>query len=212
MSEKMARALGAGGSTIVMIAGKECMPRPLGIMELSEVERDCLERYKRSYLKTFSDNADLIPENEGIKLLRGKMEEVATWDVGDLPAKYAHDPDKLSITKGLRKWLQSEMLVDKDASSKQLKRVCATALDREMLSAKLYERKTKEKPAKMKVPYVNWWITGSFDGMISLVWTCFKGNGVTREQVAELMVKDPAMLAGLSREIEHLSAPEVKNG
>lgn len=212
MSEKMARALGAGGSTIVMIAGKECTPRPLGLMELSELERDCLERYKRTYLKTFSDNADLMPKGEGIKLLRDKMEEVATWDVKDLPSKSAYDPKTLSVPKGLRKWFQDKGLVDKETSSEHLKRICATALDQGLLSAKLYKRKTGEEPKNQKIPYVSWWITGCFDGMVSMLWVCFKHNDVTRNQIAEYMADKLGLLANLSREIEHLSAPDVKNG
>ena len=37
----------------------------------------------------------------------------------------------------------------------------------------------------MKVNYVSWWITGTFEGMLTLVWLCFKSNGVTKEEVEE---------------------------
>ena len=57
MSKEMARALGAEGITEVVIAGKKCVARPLTAPELTVVERDCVERYRRSYIKTFVDNA-----------------------------------------------------------------------------------------------------------------------------------------------------------
>ena len=71
---------------------------------------------------------------------------------------------------------------------------------------------TGGKPLKVKVPYVSWWITGSFDGMITLIWTCFKHNGVSREDVARELGRNEALLTELSREIETLSVPAVGNG
>ena len=44
MSEVMARAAGAGSPLTVEIGGKQCSVRPLTIRELTEVERDCVER------------------------------------------------------------------------------------------------------------------------------------------------------------------------
>ena len=75
MSEQMARALAATSPMTVMIGGKECTVRPLGIQELTEVERDCVQRFKRQYLETFSQNLDLLPENRRTELLEQKMEE-----------------------------------------------------------------------------------------------------------------------------------------
>jgi hypothetical protein len=61
MSEKMARALGANGAMLVTIAGKECSVRPLGIVELAEVERDCVARYRRTDLETYASYLDRLP-------------------------------------------------------------------------------------------------------------------------------------------------------
>ena len=105
MPDDMARALGAEGSTTVEIAGKQCTVRPLSLQELTEAERDCLERYKRSYLKTFSDNRDLIPNYETV--IQQKMDEAAKWDVDDLPTKNAYDPAAIKINKALRRWLEN---------------------------------------------------------------------------------------------------------
>ena len=88
MSEDVARALGAGGD-ITTIAGKECKVRPLSIRELTEVERECLKVYKRTFLETFHDNLDLLPDDEAAGLMSRKLEEASAWDVGDLPSKKA---------------------------------------------------------------------------------------------------------------------------
>ena len=89
----------------MLIAGKECTVRPLGIRELTEVERDCAERYKRQYLKTFADNLDLLPAEAKDRLLLEKMDVVARWDVDDLPPKFVHDPARVKMTDKLKSWV-----------------------------------------------------------------------------------------------------------
>jgi hypothetical protein len=59
---------------------------------------------------------------------------------------------------------------------------------------------------------VNWWITGSYNGIVTMVWTAFKHNHVTREQVAEAMNKNLADMMEMARDIESLSSPSVGNG
>ena len=211
MSEDMARALASPGGKTVKIADKECTVRPLGIRELTEAERDCVERYKRGYLKTYADNADLLPGG-GKGLVERKMDEVARWDIDDLPNKQVCDPDRIHLTKQLKAWAKKEYDLDDDATAQQYQRVVATALDQESLPFAEYEKLSGRRAMRTKVPYVNWWITGCFEGMITFVWICFKANGVTREQVEEELSKNQSLLIELSREIERLSAPSVGNG
>ncbi len=212
MPEDVARAVGAGSSTTVSIAGKQCTVRPLGIQELTEVERDCLKRYRRSYLETFSENADLIPKCEVSSMMQEHMETAAKWDIDDLPSKYAHDPDRLKMSKQLKQWVKDQYDIDGKAGDLQLRRLCAAALDQETLTDKQYRRFTNDSPPKQKVPYVNWWITGCSDGMITLVWMCFRHNGVSREEVVDELMENQSLLTDLAQEIEHLSAPAVGNG
>ena len=209
MPEDTARALGASGMTTVEIAGKQCQVRPLGIKELTEVERDCIERYRRSYLKTFADNTDLLSNNFSIV---EEFQKAAKWDIDDLPAKTAYDPASLKITKGLKKWLNEKDLVEGKVTNNQLKTLTATCLDKEMLSVKEYIELTQSNPISVNIPYVNWWITGSFEGMITFIWTCFKDNGVTRDEVAVELGNNPLLASELSREIEQLSVPTAGNG
>ncbi len=212
MSDAVARAVGAGSPTTVMIAGKQCTIRPLGIRELTMVERDCLQRFRRNYLETFAENADLLPRG-GKGLLERKMDEVARWDVDNLPPKHAYDAATVKVTNELRVWVAGEHDdVDKDASVEQIQQLTAASLDSEKLSVAECQRLAGAVPVCVKIPYASWWITGSIEGMISFVWMCFKRNGVTRDEVADELSERPALLVELSRELERLSAPAVGNG
>jgi hypothetical protein len=222
MADDVSRAVGAGSTETITIAGKECTVRPLTLRELGEIERDCLKRYKRQYLSTYSENVDLLEGNEATKLMEHKLEEVARWDISSLPLKYVYDPNRLNMNESLKKWAVDNLAIDtmdkdgkeisKSILDKVLKSNVATALDNQSLTDELYENLTGDAPRKMKVPYVNWWITGTFEGMITMMWQCFKRNNVTREEVEEAIADNPGMLAQISREIEHLSSPAVGNG
>ena len=212
MSEDMARALGASGALTVVIAGKECTVRPLGLQELTEVERDCLERFRRHYLETYRASMDLLPGNAGLLLLERKIEEAARWDVGDLPAKYAHDPARVVLTDALRAWVAETYGADGGSDDRRTQRIATSALDQGMLSDEEYRGMTGSSPPKVRVGYVNWWITGSYEGMVTFCWVCFRHNDVTRDQVQDALRGNMALLVDLSREIERLSSPSVGNG
>lgn len=209
MSEEMARALGASSPMTVQIGNKECQVRPLGIKELTEAERDCLERYKDAYVATYIRNAPKLPG--GGELLERKLEEAARWDVNNLPEKEAHNPAKVELTAPLKKWLRGQFDLD-GAGNNRYKRMAAAALDSEILSAEEYEKLVGKKPVKQAVPYVSWWITGCFEGMITFVWICFRRDGITREQVEDELGHNPALLMEISREIERVTAPDSGNG
>ncbi len=211
MGEAMARALGAKGAKTVMIGGKECIVRPLGMRELTEVERDCLERYKRQYLKTWADNLDLLPPEAAAKLMEKKLEECSRWDVDNLPPKTAHDPRRVKLTEKLRERMAGWLAVAEGDEGRE-RRLIASALDQGILSASDYRELTGESAPGVAVPYVNWWITGSYDGMISFVWKCFSQYGVTRDEVMEAVRGNLQMLAEVAQEIERLSAPQLGNG
>ncbi len=232
MPEAMTRAHGAPGSLTINIAGKECQVRPLGVRELTAAERDCLERYRRSYIKTFVDNADLSPE--GPSIVVDKMEVAARWDIGDLPPKTAFSVDHVAATDPLKEFLRNNFglpPLPTKADKRKMKpkeysearaaasltdirwnQLAANALDSGVMKPEQFKEMTGRMPIQGKIPYVNWWITGCFDGMITFCWTAFKSNGVTREEVEEALTDRPAMLVELSREIEKLSTPQAGNG
>jgi len=213
MSEQVARAVGAGSSLTLTIAGKQCTPRPLGVRELVEVERDCLDRYRRDYLEAYVKNLDLLPEAARETTLARKLEEVARWDTDCLPAKDAHDSSRVKLTDSLREWAKAYWaLAADDAPDTRIQRLVAAALDQDILTAEKYQELTQTLPPRIKVPYVNWWITGSFVGMITMLWVCFRQEGITREQVIDALASDMAKLNETAREIEKLSAPQAGNG
>jgi hypothetical protein len=215
MADDVARAVGAGSPAFtVNIGGRECTPRPLGIRELTEVERDCLERYKRSYLETFSKNLDLVPEDRRDALLEKKMDEVARWDIDSLPTKMAYSSKGIILSDSLRIWLAEHWAITEDQKVDDIRlcRLAAASMDQESLSPEEYKRMTGSKPPQYRVPYVHWWITGNYDGMITLIWICFSANGVTREQIVDSVGKDAKTLNETAREVEKLSAPQSGNG
>ena len=211
MSDDTARAVGAGSTTTVMIDGKECTLRPLSIRELLEAERDCLKRYKREYISTFVENADLLPRSDRQKIIGERMAEAAKWDVDDLPPKYSYDPFSIQLTDRLRKWT-TEYFPDAEKDDMGAKAIIATMLDQGTLEEKQYKEMVGTMPPKTKVGYVNWWITANYEGMTTLVWLCLRKDGITREQVVNELSARPEMLIELSREIESLSSPAVGNG
>jgi hypothetical protein len=226
MSDDVARAIGAGGPATITIAGKECRFRPLSVRELSEIERDCLSRYRQSYLATYAESVSLLGDR-GQELLLEKIEVAAKWDVGDLPVKWVYDTAKIVITDALVQWLVENFQLDplhltyneagpnKARLLNMIRRMAATALDQNSLDDSQYEVLTGQKPKKVRVGYVYWWTTASYDGMVSMIWMCFRDsgpNGVTRDEIASEIGTNPQLLVYASREIEKLTAPSVGNG
>ena len=216
MPEDVARIVGAGSLETYEIAGRQCSPRPLALAELTEIERECLRIFKREYLRTYSENLDLLPEEMRGSMMLQKMDLVAKWDVHDLPVKDVVDSSKIRPTKELQVWLETYFGQKIEATSEKdlnrlIQRLAATAIDSGALDDPTYEDCTKSKIMRSKVGYVNWWITGSHEGMLTIVWVAFKPNNVTKEQIGEAIAKNPAILASLAREIEHLSGPASGN-
>jgi len=221
MSDDVARAVGASGETIT-IAGKECKIRPLSILELTEVERDCLRQYKKNYLETYYEGIQYLPDGEGEKLVQRKLDEIARWDITDLPPKYVYDVEKIKVTPKLRLWLEDNMefseknkegvKFSKEEIDLQLKRLAASSLDAGTLEDHTYESIVGDVPKKVKVGFVHWWLTGCYEGMLSLIWVCFKSQGVSKEEIAREIGTNPDIIISLTREIESLSAPDAGNG
>jgi len=226
MSDDVARAIGAGGKTVT-IAGKECKIRPLSLVELTELERDCLERYQDRYLATFYRNQKLLKsgengESDGSELLMQKIEEVAKWDITDLPPKYVYDSDKLSINPKLQSWLKNHVgfsrkgpkgvkLTEEELDA-HLRSLTANVLDQGILTDEEYKEMVKKPAEKRKMGYVGWWTTSCFEGRISTLYVCLKDSGLSREELVRYLQKEPEILMDAVLEIERLSAPAAGNG
>lgn len=217
MSEDVARAVGAASPRTVTIAGKECRLRPLGIRELTELERECLRQYRRQYVQTYADMADMLPD--GAALIRKKVDEAAGFTVQTLPEKRSYLTGDVQVDQKILDWAENEhpglglhRLSSKEAKDNAVRNVLASSLDSGILNEEEYTNLTGKKPVCQKIGYVGWWLTGSINGMVEVLYTVFRDSGVTRDQIMDELGQNPALLADLSRDIEHLSVPDTKNG
>jgi hypothetical protein len=228
MSEDVARVVGSSGGDEhedIIIGGIKCVPRALSIKELGVLERSCVKQFVRNVLETYKDNADLLDPDDAKRLMREKIDEVSLWDVTKLPTKEAHDPKKLRVNDQIEAWAKGhyedyeedvrkrieEGKWDEMKKKRHLQQLTATALDDKSLKPEQYEKMTGFRPAPQEIGYVNWWVTGSFVGMLEMTYTCFMHSGITKDQLSEALGKRPTLLIAISREIEHLSAPQVGN-
>lgn len=217
-----ARALGAGNPAYkVMIAGKECYPMPVSSVLLTELERVCVEKYKRAYLKTFTDNQDLLPPSLKDSLIEKKFEEAARMDSKSLPPRTAHDIKKIKMSDALRLWAVKQIddetykeaeIQGFDRLDKLLRIQIVHGLDAGGLSEEEYEKMTGVPSIRQMIPYVAWWISADLEGQMHLIWASFKSFGVTLDQIKEELTKRPSLMMEIGHEIERLSVPAVGNG
>lgn len=206
---------------MVMIAGKECYPTPVTSVQLAELERTCIEQYKRKYLKTFTDNQDLLPPSLRDSLIEKKFEEAAKMDSKSLPHRTAHDMKKIKLSPDLAVWARRHIddQTYEEAEMKGLARLdkllrvhVVHGLDTGELSDDEYEKLTGSQPIKQAIPYVSWWVSSDLEGQLNLIWASFKSFGVTLEEIKNEIAKRPSLMLEIGHEIERLSVPAVGNG
>jgi actin-related protein len=216
MTKATARAVRTNGVTTMKIGDKECTARAMGLAELEEVERLCVEDFKRDYLKTWTDNQDLLPDDKAAELVTEEFRKVARWTIHDLPVRMAHDSSSIDVTDELREHINAIYPlkpVDKQKwDDRRIQRLVAVALDRGQMSEDQCKALTGSVPVKAMIEYPSWWITGCFRGMVAFAWVAFRKQGVTKEEVAEAMNSNPRLFTDLTKETESLSRPEVGNG
>jgi hypothetical protein len=211
MSEDTARALKAPSPFVIKFGKKECSVRPLSLVELAEAERICIDQYRQDYLRVWREQTKDLPN--GTQIYLDKVEMAAKWDVSDLPPKQAFDATLVKVTDELKRYLAEVFSLDQSAlMDSRAKVLTVSLLDQKNLTVDMYKKLTGRSIQPLKIPYVGWWVTGSFDGSISFVWLCFRKYGVTKEEVMQKMSEDPALLAEVSRELERISSPDLKNG
>lgn len=212
MSEDVARAVGANSPGEFEVAGKKCRLRPLTVKELTEVTREGIRLYRRQYLEAIRESLEFMPNPD--EYFQKKVEETAGWQADDLPKKIVYDVSTLKPNRALIDWLVEKCGVaeDKISTISTFQRVMGGALDSEMLSEEEFTKLNGGvPPKKVRTGYINWWVTGTVEGMLAMIWQSVKTSGVTREEVDTLM-SDPARMSIFSREIEVLSVPDVGNG
>lgn len=207
MSDKEARALGAGD--VITVNGNDYQVNPIGIRELAELQREAVKYYKRQYLQTFADNLDLLRNGHGDQLLQEKIEEVARWDVDDLPKKFAYDTSGIDVLGELAELLKQkyEQLPESESARQHL---LATALDSGEISADDVEKMTTTRPRKYAVSYDMWWVTAIYDGLVSIAWMSLSrsNNGITKQDIS---VWPTRKIIEAGRLVESITSPAMGN-
>ena len=200
--------LAAGES--IEVNSKRYKLRPVVAQHLCDLEREALRYYKRQYLQTFVQNADLMGNGDVSALMERKMEEVARWDLGDLPQRDAYDASRCPVTDVAMKWA-TEKLGEKPDSDIALKAMLNTALDNGELTPVQVKEMTGAVPLHGKVRYDQWWITASVEGMISLITSSIQYDHpeVTREIIAQWSF---GKLAEAAHMVTSVTVPNLKNG
>lgn len=211
MSEDVARALGAAVPGELTIAGKKCRLRPLSIKELTEVQREAVRTYRKVYLTNLRDSIEFLAGGE--EGFQKKVEETAHWEADDLPRKAVYDTATLEVNNKLKTWLKENLNAKEDRlkSPRTCRSLVAAALDSEVLSVEEFKKLTGRLPIKIKTGWVNWWVTGTPEGMLTMIWQSVKSDGVTRDEL-DTLLSDPATMMAFAREVEFLSAPSPGNG
>lgn len=211
MSEDVARAVGAADPRELTIAGKKCRLRPLTIKELTEVQREGVRVYRKSYLINLRDSIEFLPGGE--EGFQKKVEETAHWEADDLPKKSVYDTATLVVTNELKTWLKENLGAKDDRlrNVRACRTLTAAALDSDVLSVEEFRKLTGKLPIKVKTGWVNWWVTGTPEGMLTMIWHSVKIDGITREEL-DALVSDPATMMAFAREVEFLSVPASGNG
>lgn len=206
MSDREARALAAGDT--IDVAGKEFRISPVGMRQLHEVQRAAVKYYKREYLSTYADNMDLLPEKQRSELMQRKFDEVAKWDVGNLPVKLAYDVRAVPINAKLKSVLEDEF-DELPEGETELRFLLASALDRELISVSDVMELTGVRPRKARIPYDSWWVTAVREGMVAFVLASLQNHPeVKREDVERWPLHKIVQAAKLA---ERLTVPDLGN-
>lgn len=220
MAEDVARAVGAKDGMAVMVDGKECTIRPLSIVELAEIERECVSNYRKEFLQAWKDTLEFFPEDQRLSVMQEKINEAAKFELKTLPVKYAYDPKHIELTNDMRKWIDENMSAwveeFKDSRSDRidqfLRSLAVQALEQGLLSEETYSTLAKKPVKKNKVGYVHWWVSNTMPGRLAVVYPVFRDNGLTREQIKRAVSNGEIKLDVIQEAIQALSVPEAGNG
>jgi len=204
--DREARALAAGDK--IEVNGEQFTLRPIVAQHLVDLEREALDHYKTQYLETFVKNKHLLGDKADEVILQ-KMEEVARWDLNDLPREVAFDVSRVPITDGLKKWVEEKFdeVPDTDAGIRSL---VSTALDQERITHEKVKELSGKAPLQGRVRYDQWWVTAATEGMVSFITSsvCHEHPKVTRKIVASWPF---SKIAEASRRVEKITSADMGN-
>jgi len=206
-TEAEARALAAGDT--IEVKGKTYTLRPVVAQSLCDLEREALKHYKRQYLETYAENADLLSNGKATELIERKMDQVAGWDLNNLPQKDAYDVSLIPITDKIRKWAE-EHGGEEQQSDNAIRAVLSVALENGDLKSSQVKQMTGKNPIRGRVRYDQWWITATMTGMVAFIAAGVRREHpeVTRNQVDNWPFPK---IAEAARTVERLTAASVGN-
>ncbi len=208
MGEDVARAVGAGD--FVTVDGTDYYLSPLDMGILSVLQRQAVKYYKRLYLESYRDGLEILESNgNSNSLLQSKLEEISSWDIDKCPTRRVHDTSAVKITSQLKKKLE-ELMGEIPSGDDRIRALLRYCLDAEKLNAEDVEKLTDSEVGTRIVEYDLWWISGTYDGMITMVWTSVNQNHpeLTKEQVSRWPI---ATVASAQRTAERMTSPDPKN-
>jgi hypothetical protein len=207
MSEREARILGAGDK--ITVGEKEYNLRPVVAKHLCDLERDALKYWKRQYLTTFSENADLLGNGKGDELIEKEMRRLASMGLNDIEQKTAYDTSKIPITDKLKNWIK-EKYDEVPEEDDTIRALLVTALDQGVITPKDVKRLTDKFPRQGKVRFDQWWITACMEGMISFILSSiqFDQKDVTKKDVEQWSF---VKIAEAARKVEEITSAEMGN-
>jgi len=200
------RVLAAG--EIIVVGEEHYTLRPIVAQHLVDLEREALDHYKSQYLNTFVKNRDLLGDKADEVILQ-KMEEVARWDLNDLPRKVAFDVSRIPITDELKKWVK-EKFDEVPGTDTGIRSLVSTALDQERITSDEIKEMSGKTPLQGRVRYDQWWVTATTEGMVSFITSsvCHEHPNVTRKAVASWPF---SKITEASRRVEKITSADMGN-
>jgi len=204
-SDREARIVGAAET--IEVGGKEYKLRPVSVQHLCDLQREALRHYKRQYLETYHDSADLL--GNGKALMEQKIQEVARWTVRDLPQMDVFDVSKVPLTPKIVGWLEKNF-DDLPESEDGKRAILSNSLDVGMLSPDDLKNLSGRGPVRGKVRYDQWWVTAIFEGMVRFILSSIRIDHpeVTMDVISGWPI---SKIAEASRKVESVATADLGN-
>lgn len=200
-------------SDTVTVRGKQYQLAALDLRQLISLQQEAFRAYKRDYLQTYSDTVKLLHDDPDVQrtMLSQKIDEVSRWTAKSMPRVLAYSVAHAELNAAMRSWCEATYSLDpKKTTDSHYRGLLTTALDSGSLSAEQFAEMAHVEPRRGLVPYEMWWVTGSYEGMVSFVTASIRRHDTTiREQ--EVMDWSLPDLIYSARRIESMTEPSAGN-
>lgn len=183
MGDVEQRMVAAGDE--IEVNGKKFKLRPVRIQHLCDLEKQSLRYFKKQYLQTFIDGQELMG-NGFQDVVTRKMEEIALWDLDDLPRKDAYDVSSIPVNQKVKEWIKDSFdLAPKD--DKGCQAVLSNALRTKRITPEEIKEMSGVAPLHGKIRYDTWWVNGCYEGMIEFIYSSvrYEHPELTREELKQ---------------------------